>query len=135
MAIVANTTPAIVLEPVAILEENAKLKEVIVRVNEVILTLNTLNLNPRTRDRGPKSERPMTNQDAWEVMYGPLKGVTHKKAAQQLGLSYGQVYSARGGYTFTAVKPDDFHVTDDEPKAVEEDSDPVSEEDLTELTK
>lgn len=58
----------------------------------------------KVRNRGPKSERPMTEDDAQKVKFGDLKGLTHKKAAAKLGLSYGQIYSARNGYTFNHVK-------------------------------
>lgn len=51
-----------------------------------------------------KSERSMTDTDAKRVMYGDLKDQSHGNAAKVLGLSYGQVYSARGGYTFKHVK-------------------------------
>lgn len=62
----------------------------------------------KVRDRGPKSTRTMTRHDAWRVMHGDLKGATHKAAAKATGLSYGQVYSARGEYTFKDVKADEF---------------------------
>lgn len=56
------------------------------------------------RDRGPASEREMTETDAYRIKFGDLKGMKHKDAAVKLGISYGQVYSARGGYTFKQVK-------------------------------
>jgi hypothetical protein len=56
-----------------------------------------------TRDRGPKSERDMTEEDARQVILGELKDLSHKAAAEKLNLSYGQIYSARGGYTFKKV--------------------------------
>jgi hypothetical protein len=55
------------------------------------------------RDRGPNSTRDMTEDDAKKVMLGDLKDVSHRKAAEELGLSYGQIYSARNGYTFKGV--------------------------------
>lgn len=59
------------------------------------------------RQRGPKVERAMTEADAYRVKFGDLKPpITHKDAAEQLGLSYGQVFSCRGGYTFKHVKED-----------------------------
>lgn len=58
----------------------------------------------KTRDRGPRSERPMTDEDAQRVKFGDLKDHSHKAAAKELGLSYGQVYSCRGGYTFNHIK-------------------------------
>jgi len=57
----------------------------------------------KVRDRGPKSERAMTDEDAFRVKFGDLKGLGHKDAAKELNLSYGQVYSCRGGYTFNHV--------------------------------
>ena len=60
----------------------------------------------RTRDRGPKSTRTMTDQDAFDVKFGQFAKLGHKAAAEATGLSYGQVYSARGGYTFTHIESD-----------------------------
>ena len=57
----------------------------------------------KVRDRGPASTRAMTDEDAARVKFGDLAGLGHKEAAAELGLSYGQVYSCRGGYTFTHV--------------------------------
>ena len=62
--------------------------------------------NIKVRDRGPKSERSMTDDDAFRVKFGNLKDKSHKDAAKELGLSYGQIYSCRGGYTFNHVKKD-----------------------------
>ena len=50
--------------------------------------------------RGPMSTRGMTEADAIRIMTGDLKGKTIKECAKELGLSYGQIYSARNGYTF-----------------------------------
>lgn len=58
------------------------------------------------KNRGPKSDRPMTEQDAWDIKFGKHKELNHKEAAAITGLSYGQVFSARGGYTFKTVKAD-----------------------------
>lgn len=59
----------------------------------------------KTRSRGgPKSDRPMTEMDAWRVKFGDLKDTNHKEAAKVLDLSYGQVFSCRGGYTFKGVR-------------------------------
>ena len=52
------------------------------------------------RDRGPKSEGEMTEEHAVRVMLGDLRDKSHKDAALELKLSYGQIYSARKGYTF-----------------------------------
>ena len=55
---------------------------------------------PITTGRGPISTRPMTEDDARRIMVGDLKDTTIKACATTMGLSYGQVYSARNGYTF-----------------------------------
>jgi F420-dependent methylenetetrahydromethanopterin dehydrogenase len=55
------------------------------------------------RDRGPTSTREMLEADAKACMIGEHKNLSHKDAAKVLGLSYGQIYSARGGYTFKGV--------------------------------
>jgi hypothetical protein len=56
------------------------------------------------RDRGPKSTKEMTEEDAFRVKFGDCKDMKPKEAAEKLGLSYGQVFSCRGGYTFKQVK-------------------------------
>lgn len=74
------------------------------RVEALEETLKThLESHPQPRDRGPKSERKMTEDDARRIMLGDLKDAPHKEAAEALGLSYGQVYSARFGFTFKKV--------------------------------
>ncbi len=60
------------------------------------------------KNRGPKADRAMTEEDAFRVKFGDLnpKAKNHKEAAAELGLSYGQVFSCRGSYTFKHVKAD-----------------------------
>ena len=87
---------------IAKLDENAKLKEIVAKLNEVIEKLNTTKAT-KVRDRGPESERDMTEDDARRILLGDMKDVAHKKAAEELGLSYGQIYSARKGFTFKGV--------------------------------
>ena len=90
-----------VVETLAKLDEHAKLKDVVAKVNEIIGLLNT---KPKgQRDRGPESTREMTEDDARRILLGDLAKVNHKEAAQTLGLSYGQIYSARKGFTFKSV--------------------------------
>lgn len=74
--------------------------EIAAKLNEVITALNAQNA---PRDRGPKSEKVMTDDDARRVINGDLKDASHKTAAETLGLSYGQVYSARKGFTFKPI--------------------------------
>jgi len=82
------------------LDTKATLADVIIKVNALTEKVNSI----KVRDRGPKSERSMTDDDAARVKFGNLKGASHKEAAAELGLSYGQIYSARGGYTFNHIK-------------------------------
>lgn len=81
------------------LESNAKLADVIAKINELV---DHVNSQP-ARDRGPKSERTMTDDDARRVMLGDLKDRSHKECAEILNLSYGQIYSARKGFTFKPI--------------------------------
>lgn len=58
---------------------------------------------PKPRDRGPKSQHSMNDDHAEAVCYGEDKDLSHKDAAKKHGLSYAQVYSARGHYTFKHI--------------------------------
>lgn len=49
------------------------------------------------------SQREMTDDDARRIMNGDLAQTKHKEAGEKLGLSYGQIYSCRLGYTFKAI--------------------------------
>ena len=63
--------------------------------------LTTNPIRPQaTNSRGLQSTRSMTEEDATRIMTGDLKDKAIKAAAIELGLSYGQIYSARNGYTF-----------------------------------
>lgn len=55
------------------------------------------------KKRGTASTREMSDDDARRVLAGDLREVSHKKAAESLGLSYGQIYSARLQYTFKHI--------------------------------
>lgn len=55
------------------------------------------------KSKGLASTREMTDDDAKRVLNGDLKGQSHKQAAETLGLSYGQIYSARLEYTFKHI--------------------------------
>lgn len=55
------------------------------------------------KKRGTASTREMTDEDARRILNGDLRDASHKKAAETLGLSYGQVYSARLEYTFKHI--------------------------------
>lgn len=78
-----------------------ELKAMVVAQNEVIEELKSQGTGGR--DRGPKSEGEMTEEHAVRVMLGDLRDKSHKDAALELKLSYGQIYSARKGYTFKKI--------------------------------
>ena len=84
------------------LEDKLTIKALAEKLNEVITKLNASSPQA-TRNRGPQSERTMTEDDARRIMLGDLKEASHKEVAETLGLSYGQVYSARKGFTFKVV--------------------------------
>lgn len=84
------------------LDDNAKLKDLITKLNEVIEVLNTTK-TAKVRDRGPDSQREMTEEDAKRILLGDMKDMSHTDAAKELGLSYGQIYSSRKGFTFKGV--------------------------------
>jgi hypothetical protein len=91
---------ALVTNQIEQLNPKASQAELIAKVNEIVQKVNSI----KVRDRGPKSTRTMTDDDAYKVKFGDLKGMSHRQAAKELGLSYGQVYSCRLGYTFNHVK-------------------------------
>lgn len=84
------------------LDDSAKLKDVIAKVNEIIEFVNNTKVT-KGRDRGPDSTREMTEDDARRALLGDLSAKSHKDAATELRLSYGQIYSARKGFTFKGV--------------------------------
>ena len=82
------------------LGQNPSNAEIAKKINELVEKVNSI----KVRDRGPKSTRTMTDEDALRVKFGDLKDKGHMAAAKELGLSYGQIYSCRCGYTFNHVK-------------------------------
>lgn len=81
------------------LAADAKLAAVIAKVNELVDAHQAANDR-----RGPKSTREMTDEDARRILpTGDLAEKSHKEAAEALGLSYAQVYSCRGEYTFKHI--------------------------------
>ena len=77
------------------LSEKASLKDLISAYNSL--------LESKKRDRGPESTRDMTEDDARSLNTEEFRNLSHKDAAKKLGLSYGQIYSARKGFTFKKV--------------------------------
>ena len=58
------------------------------------------------RNRSAPIKRNMTDEDAVQCAMGDVRDMDHKQAAEQLGLTYAQVYSFRLGYTFKHVLKD-----------------------------
>lgn len=89
---------------IELVDTSSKLSMVILadKINELIEAHNNL-AEKATKNRGPKSDRAMSEDDARRVIYGDMKDLSHNKAAEELGLSYGQVYSARKEFTFKAI--------------------------------
>ena len=86
------------------IDTNSKLSLIIIaeKINELIEAHNLLS-ESQTKTRGPKSDRAMSESDARRVICGDLKELSHNKAAEELGLSYGQIYSARKQFTFKSI--------------------------------
>jgi hypothetical protein len=83
------------------LEGTQTVKSLTETVNQLIAVVD--DLKSQKRDRGPKSENAMTEEHARQILLGDLKDQSHKFCAEKLKLSYGQVYSARNGYTFKNI--------------------------------
>jgi hypothetical protein len=79
--------------------------QVKVNVIELIeaLTKRVTELEAKIEPKRNEAQREMTDDDARRILSGDLKAMKHKDAAAQLGLSYGQVYSARLEFTFKHI--------------------------------
>ncbi len=82
------------------------LAEAIAAIEALQKQVEELQQTGGSKSRGPKADRAMTEADAFKVKFGDLKDKNHKEAAAELGLSYGQVFSCRGSYTFKHVRAD-----------------------------
>jgi len=69
-----------------------------IEVNDILARLDKIE-----KKRGPASTREMTDDDARRILAGDLEEASHRACANELGLSYGQVYSCRSGYTFKHI--------------------------------
>lgn len=58
------------------------------------------------RNKSAAVKRNMTDPDALEVLTGKYKDLGHKEAAEEIGLTYAQVYSCRLCFTFKHVHHD-----------------------------
>jgi hypothetical protein len=78
----------------------AKLEELVAALTE---QLEEVIAKVEGRNKSAPTKRNMTDADALNVLNGEQKGVNHKEAALAIGLTYAQVYSCRGGFTFKHV--------------------------------
>jgi hypothetical protein len=76
--------------------------EALARIEDLTKKLDELGNRPQAPARN-NAQREMTDDDARRIMNGDLRDAAHNEAASKLGLSYGQVYSARLGYTFKHI--------------------------------
>lgn len=58
------------------------------------------------RNASAATKRNMTDEDALRVLTGDLREISHKEAAEKIGLTYAQVYSCRLEFTFKHVHKD-----------------------------
>lgn len=83
-----------------------KLAEAVAKIAELELRIVALEESAKkvADRRGPKSEREMTDDDARAILKGGVHAtLSHKDAAEKLGLSYAQVYSCRKEFTFKHI--------------------------------
>lgn len=78
---------------------NAEMRVAIAELQRQVAELVASKVASETKVEG----KEMTDADAERVTYGDLADKKHKDAAAALGLTYGQIYSARLGFTFKAV--------------------------------
>lgn len=70
------------------------------------LTAEIISLRAQVQALQPKPAADtveMTDDMARRILNGDLRAKSHKEAAAALNLTYGQVYSCRGRYTFKAI--------------------------------
>jgi hypothetical protein len=72
-------------------------------VDEMAPTLEHVRTLVESTNKSAPSKRNMTDADAMRVLTGDMKDEAHKEAAEKIGLTYAQVYSCRGEFTFKHV--------------------------------
>lgn len=77
---------------------NKEMVLAIIALQEAVAALQATAGAPRN-----EAQREMTDADCVRILSGDLKDLKHGVAAKQLGLSYGQVYSARLEFTFKHI--------------------------------
>lgn len=76
-------------------------KEMVIAI--LALQAQVVELQAKQQPARNESAREMTDDDARRILTGDLADKKHKEAASTLNLSYGQVYSCRGEFTFKHI--------------------------------
>lgn len=84
-------------------ELEAMVLEMKVNMGVMQATIDDLVMKVDARNKSAAVKRNMTDVDAAKVLNGELSGLGHKEAAENIGLTYAQVYSCRLGFTFKHV--------------------------------
>lgn len=74
--------------------------------DELRAKLDDVTAKVEGRNKSAAVKRNMTDADALRVLTGDLKDIAHKEAAEQIGLTYAQIYSCRLEFTFKHVHKD-----------------------------
>jgi len=82
---------------------DSTVKMSVTELTALVLQLQERIVKLETPKKSNESQREMTDDDARSIMFGDLKDTKHKDAGEKLGLSYGQIYSCRLGFTFKAI--------------------------------
>ena len=80
----------------------AELTERLIALELTVAALSA-KLDEATKPAAKPDTKEMTDEMARRIMFGDLKDKKHKDAAEALGLTYGQVYSCRLGFTFKNI--------------------------------
>ena len=76
-------------------------KEMVTTILDLIARVEKLEAS--TTKTTSSTGKEMTDDDARNILFGDLANTKHKDAAATIGLTYGQIYSCRLGYTFKNI--------------------------------
>lgn len=77
-------------------------KEIVSTIVDLVARVTALEAQIQAQSSKP-TVTEMTDDHARRVLNGNLSDKKHKEAAELLGLTYGQIYSCRLGFTFKAI--------------------------------
>ena len=82
---------------------DTRIGELVQRTSHMAEELDEVTAKVEGRNKSAATKRNMTDGDALRVLNGDMTSLPHKEAAESIGLTYAQVYSARGGFTFKHI--------------------------------